>query len=48
MISRDRINHASTCMDLALEHFENGNEEKSLEYIQKCLDDLYFIVKCET
>ncbi len=47
MISSDRINHASTCMDIALEQFENGNEDKAIEYIQKCIDDLYFIIKCE-
>jgi hypothetical protein len=47
MISSDRINHASTCMDLALEHFENGDEAKAVEYIKKCIDDLYFIIKCE-
>jgi|TARA_B110000902_G_C13999857_1_gene472229 hypothetical protein len=47
MISSDRINHASTCMDIALEMFEDGNESKAVEYIKKCLDDLNFIIKCE-
>lgn len=47
MISSDRINHASTCMEIALEHFENGNEAGAVEYIKKCIDNLYFIIKCE-
>jgi len=40
MICGSTIRHASTCMDIALEHFENGNDAEALEYIQKCLDDL--------
>ena len=44
MISGSTIRHASTCMDIALEMFEDGKDAKALEYIQKCLDDLNSIV----
>jgi hypothetical protein len=47
MISSDRLTHASVCLDAALEAHENGDEAKAIEYIKKCQDDLYFIIKCE-
>lgn len=47
MISGSRLHHASTCLDIALENFETGDDEGALAYIKKCMDDLYFIIKCE-
>ena len=45
MISGSSIHHASTCMDLALENFENGDDAAAIEYIKKCIDDLQSIIR---
>ena len=37
MIDGSTIRHASTCMDIALEMFEDGEDAKALEYIRNCL-----------
>ena len=47
MISNNRLTHASVCLEIALEAQESGDEAKAVEYIKKCQDDLYFIIKCE-
>ena len=44
MIDGSTIRHASTCMDIALEMFEDGEDAKALEYIRKCLDDINYIL----
>ena len=33
MIDGRSLRHASTCMDIALEMFEDGEDAKALEYI---------------
>lgn len=45
MIDGSTIRHASTCMDTALEMFEDGDDAKALEYIRKCLDDINYILR---
>jgi hypothetical protein len=45
MIDGSTIRHASTCMDIALEMFEDGDDAKALEYIRKCLDDINYILR---
>ena len=45
MIDGRTIRHASTCMDIALEMFEDGEDAKALEYIRKCLDDINHILR---
>jgi|TARA_B100000902_G_scaffold398576_1_gene465897 hypothetical protein len=47
MIGRERLIHASVCLDAALAAHERGDEKNAMEYIKKCQDDLYFIIKCE-
>ena len=45
MIDGRSLRHASTCMDIALEMFEDGEDAKALEYIRKCLDDINHILR---
>ena len=45
MIDGRTIRHASTCMDIALEMFEDGDDAKALEYMRKCLDDINHILR---
>lgn len=45
MIDGRTLRHASTCMDIALEMFEDGEDAKAVEYIRKCLDDINHILR---
>jgi len=45
MIDGRTLRHSSTCMDIALEMFEDGEDNTALEYIRKCLDDINHILR---